>query len=287
MFQQIKTQLTLSLALSSCVAAHADDVKSPIIAVHTIQVEAPPAYFLFASDVGDGTNAISTKKVDGALKRFGKNILVGVDSGCVEDGEAAAIVEHAKKGGARLHIYLEGPGGVTGDEWTRDELARIKTRAAAEGIDTNQSREKWLEAWNNEGWKNSTYKQLRAYKALGFESAEIDNLANGIARTPDAVTRDEYMTFFKSYQQWFEKGDVPRLLLKNLNEDELASVADAAQDGRLSRAMFADFHIAEADSGDNQKQSAQSARMGIKTVFSADTEHYSAFGAHDIPLKRK
>lgn len=282
MFQQFKTQLTLSLALSSFVAAHAEDVSTPAITAQASRLMTPPAYFLFASDIGNGTKAISVQKVERAISQYGKNILVGVDSGCVEDGEAAAIIETTRKVGARLHIYLEGPGGVTGEQWTADELARIKVRATAEGIDTGVPLRDWMAIWNREGWKTFTYKQLRAYKALGFESAEIDNLANGIAKDPENVKPAEYLEFFKLYRQWFEKGDVPRLMLKNLSEDELDALIDAVNEGHLPREMFADFHIAETDSGDKRKQAAQSARIGIKTVFSGDTEHYSAFGVYDI-----
>jgi peptidoglycan hydrolase-like protein with peptidoglycan-binding domain len=239
----------------------------------------PPTYFAFASDIGRGGKAIDVQKVRDVVSRHGPNVLIGVDAGALATGEARPVIAAARAAGARTHVYVEGPGGVTGTQWTADELARTKARASQVGIDTSRPQSAWMREWRAGGWKQFTRQQLSEFKRQGFESAEIDNLYNGISRDPENVRPDEHVAFYSEYARWFRAGEVPRLMLKNLDGPALSAVARAVDDGRLPRSMFADFHVAEENTGNMTEQTREAARLGITTVHTTDTHRYHAFGA--------
>jgi peptidoglycan hydrolase-like protein with peptidoglycan-binding domain len=253
---------------------------APVTPSQPSAARSPPAYFAFASDVGRGSKAIDAQLVRDVVSRHGSNVLIGVDAGALATGEARPVIAAARAAGARTHVYVEGPGGVTGTQWTAGELARTKARASQVGIDTSRPQSAWMREWREGGWKQFTRQQLSAFKREGFESAEIDNLYNGIARDPENVRPEEHVSFYADYARWFRAGEVPRLMLKNLDGPALSAVVTAVNDGRLPRTMFADFHIAEANTGNQSEQTRQAARLGITTLHTTDTHRYHAFGAH-------
>jgi hypothetical protein len=225
----------------------------------------PANYFLFAS------RGVTPSEIKDAARKHGR-VLVGFDSGNVPESSLKA----AKEVGAELEVYVEGPGGVTGSTgWLPDEIQRVRAAAVSVGIDVGKK--DWMKDWNKWGWKDFTFNQLEQYLREGYAAAEIDNLYNGIGEEPEAV-----VTFFKEYGMQQAAGRLPRLIMKNLNEDQLEHVVRAVLAGELLRSMFSEFHISEKGSGDRRKQDALSSRIGIRTVPSNDTYNYDAKGVFGL-----
>jgi hypothetical protein len=222
----------------------------------------PAKYFMFASA------GVPAKKVREAADKYGR-IMVGFDSGNVPDSTLKA----ARQCGAELEVYVEGPGGPTGDAWLPDEAARIKVAAQSVGVDTSRPQKAWMKDWNDWGWKGFTFKQLEGYLHRGYSAAEIDNLYRALGDDPEA-----YVRFYIEYAALQVAGKLPRLILKNQSEDQLRALVAAVQKGDLPRSMFAEFHISEKGTGDRKKQNELSSRIGIRTVPSNDTYNYDAYG---------
>ena len=220
----------------------------------------PADYFLFAS------RGVSAKQVRDAAQKYDR-IMVGFDSGNIPD----AALKAAREVGAELEIYVEGPGGPTGDAWSPDESARVKKAAASVGVSTKKGA--WMKDWDAWGWKAFTFKQLEAFREDGYSAAEIDNLGRVLG---DGV--GPLMAFFSEYAERCLAGRLPRLVMKNITETQLAAVVDAVKGGRLPRSMFSEFHISETGSGDRAEQDRLSSMIGIRTVASNDTFNYDAFG---------
>lgn len=214
----------------------------------------PPKAFAFASET------LPVERIEDLTRRHHGNVLIGVDAN--SDYEEA--LRAARRGGARLHVYLEGPGGPTGDSWAPDELERVQQAAASVGIRGSD----WQARWEGGGWKVYVLGQLRRYRAQGFESAEIDNLYRV---EPDPVK------FYREYAEWWRQGLVPRALLKNLSGDEVRAVVAA-----VPREMLADFAIFEESAGDPADSLAATAEAGIQTVVSRNTYEYDAFGEYRV-----
>ncbi len=232
----------------------------------------PPRYFAFSS------SGLSTAKVNEIINRYGNNVLIGFDAGNIPDGALGL----AKSKGAKLHIYVEGPGGVTGSSgWAADELARVKAAARSVGIDTSQSQSSWMREWNSSGYKAFTRKQLADFKRQGFDSAEIDNLYNDSSIGEGGSRVNGMINFYKTYASWWRNGEVPRLMIKNNDEEQLRAVASAISSGALPRAMFSDFAIAEQGVGSNRATQAQIAKtFGVQMINSNDTYNYDAYGEY-------
>ncbi len=207
---------------------------------------------------------IAPERVSELAGRYPQGLVVGVDA----NSEAEATLAAARRAGARLHVYLEGPGGPTGESWAPDELERIQAAARAQGIDT--ARSDWMAEWEQRGWKSHTLEQLERYRSLGFESAEIDNLY----RNPQSL-----LDFYREYAGWWRQGLVPRAMLKNVSPEEMRSLSAAIGSGEIPRAMFADFAIFESSAGDPSEPAHLAAELGIKTLISQDTYDYRASGA--------
>lgn len=220
----------------------------------------PADYFLFAS------RGVSAKQVRDAAEKYDR-IMVGFDAGNIPD----ATMKAARDAGAELEIYVEGPGGPTGNSWSPDESARVKKAAASVGVNTKKNG--WMKDWDAWAWKAFTFKQLEAYKEDGFTAAEIDNLGRVLGEGVDPL-----IEFFGEYAEKCMAGRLPRLIMKNISEDQMQAVVAAVKDGRLPRAMFAEFHISERGSGDRKEQDRLSSMIGIRTVASNDTYNYDAFG---------
>lgn len=226
-------------------------------------VRKPPDYFAYR-DKPLGAGAV--KELVG---RHGRNVMIGVDP--TYDGWQATD-RAAKEAGARRHAYLEGPGGPTGAKWDPEEKQRVVRAARGQGIDT--SNPGWMKEWNDTGWKGHTHDQLRDFKRQGFESAEVDNLYRGLGDSPKRL-----VDFYQEYASWHRQGDVPTLLMKNVDRPQMEAVAQAIRRGELPRSMFSDYAIWETSAGALEGQERVAAQLGIRTLVSNDTYNYAARGA--------
>lgn len=231
----------------------------------------PARYLDFSSP-----SPASATKIQSLVNKYGKNILIGADPGdSFTSGSFAQTMKAAKAAGAKVHIYLEGPGGVTGSSGIApDELARMKAGAQKASINTNSSN--WKSEWNQHGWKTHTRSQLVELQKLygpGF-SYEIDNLYNAKVEGPSSVVK-----FFKEQEKWQKENNIKAtLMMKNLTPEELNAVAGAVNKGEISRSFFSDFHISESGTGNRAQQEAAAAKMGIQSVPSNNTYQYDARG---------
>lgn len=258
----------------------------------------PPKYFAFASpsdDVPLHANGLALSEVKTIIAQHGSNVMLGFDRGAFSDADLTAMqqgriddvgnaaLKYALQRGARLHVYVEGPGGATGSAWSADEKARIRAAARSVGItirDPSDPRDHGGQAWRDHGWSAYTRRQLAELKKAGFESVEIDNLdsATRIGNDPQGT-----LAFFLTYAQWWTDGEVPRLLPKNLVEGQATIVVTAVTERDLPRGMFSDFAIAERGVGkDRDAQARTLARIGIQLIKSNDTDNYDAFGAYRL-----
>jgi peptidoglycan hydrolase-like protein with peptidoglycan-binding domain len=257
----------------------------------------PPKYFAFASpsDKSGHSNGLNVGEVKNIIDRYGKNVMVGFDRGSFSDSDLKAMqqgrandisnpaLKYAVQNGARLHAYVEGPGGATGEAWSSDEKARVRAAAASVGIhlnDPSNARDPGTIAWKDHGWKDYAHKQLTDLKKAGFDSVEIDNLdsASRVRNDPQGT-----VNFLKEYSQWWKNGEVPRLLPKNFEEGQWNAVNAAVKNGTLPRGMFTDYAIAERGVGSNRDEQARlAAQIRIQLIKSNDTNNYDAYGAYNI-----
>lgn len=227
----------------------------------------PAAYYLFASDV------LPVADISKAAREHSR-IMVGFDAGNIpRSGPIEVEAFHvARKVGAELQIYVEGPGGPTGSSWARDEIERIAKAAASVGIDATQPN--WRRNhWDTGGWRSFTLKQLADYKQQGFQSAEIDN----IGRVIDDV--DGLIAFYKQYDEECRSGRLPQLIMKNVGAEDVEAIVRAVESKSLRRELFSEFHICETSCGyDTRKIDAVTRRIGIRTLESRNTFKYAARG---------
>ncbi len=222
-----------------------------------VRYPGPPQYLAFASE------PIPTDRVKETARRYNGNVLIGVDA----NSDYANTLLAARQASARLHVYLEGPGGSTGESWTPDEKERCQEAARRVGILDKE----WQTRWDEGGWKVWTFMQLRRFKSEGFESAEVDNLQRVVPSLLD---------FYQEYASWWQRGLVPRLMLKNLDEPSMRAVVDAVKAGKLPREMLADFAVFETSAGDPTGTTKVASELGIVTVTSTNTYDYAAFGPY-------
>lgn len=229
----------------------------------------PAAYFLFAS------NLLSPDAIRRAKEKYGR-VLIGFDAGNIPDTGPIDVQSFrvARELGAELEIYVEGPGGPTGNTgWLKDEAARVKRASEGLGIDT--SKKGWRDKeWDTWGWKKYTFAQLARYKAQGFNAGEIDNISRVLEGS------DKLVGLYKDYAAEYAKGHMPQLVMKNISAEDMSAVVKAIESKVLPRAMFSEFHIYELDPGDSswRKVDAISKRVAIRTVPSTNTYQYDAKG---------
>ncbi len=230
----------------------------------------PINYFEFASD-----SRITPARVYDLAKKYDKNVMIGADSG---NADSNATMAAAKSAGVFRHIYLEGPGGVTGNQGIApDELERIKAGARYAGIDTSDVH--WRQKWNQAGWKVYTRHQIKDLYA-DYDSYEIDNLYNGIGDSDAAL-----LAFLKEQQAWAKSNGVKAtILLKNVESSQWPLIINAVKAGELSRAGLTDFCISEEDfsAAEKRKQAAAAASIGIQQLDSASTYSYAARGEYRV-----
>lgn len=229
----------------------------------------PAAYFLFASDV------LSPDAIGKVKTKYGR-VLIGFDAGNVPETGPIDLQSFrvARDLGAELEIYVEGPGGPTGDSgWLKDEAARVKKASEGLGIDT--TKKGWRDKeWDTWGWKKYTFAQLARYKAQGFNAGEIDNISRVLEGS------DKLLALYKEYAVEYAKGTMPQLVMKNISVEDMSAIVRAIETNVLPRSMFSEFHIFELDPGDSSWRmvDAISKRVGIRTVPSTNTYQYDAKG---------
>lgn len=214
----------------------------------------------------DCNEPISPARIAELGRLYGSRVMIGVS----DVGRKAQSVKAARRVGAQLMVYLEGPGGETGSSGiATDEMQRMKAGARSVGIDV--SRRGWMKAWNAWGWKLVLQQKLAHYASEGFSAAEIDNLPRAGIEGPA-----RQIEFFKEYAHWHERGVAPKLMLKNMSQRELAALKKALAQWELRRSLFADFAISEG--GDRKRQAEIAKSMGIQMLHSFNTYHYAAKG---------
>ncbi len=231
----------------------------------------PAAYFMFAS------KTLSVDAIRKAKAKYGR-VLVGFDAGGIPmsgeiEGDSFAV---ARDLGAELEIYVEGPGGKTGDSWDPGEVARVKAAAKSVGIDVREKG--WRpKHWDIHGWKSYTFTQFAYYRGIGFNAGEIDNL-DRVIKSPEAL-----VAFYREYAERQLAGELPQLVMKNISVEDMTAVVEAIKASVLPRRMFSDFHIFECGDTDDWKPVDDiSSPLGIRTVPSRDTQNYDATGAFGL-----
>ncbi len=245
------------------------EIKPPASQSHAT-ARAPIAYFDFASD-----SRITPARVRELAEKYKKNVMIGADSG---NSDSKATMAAAKSAGVFRHIYLEGPGGVTGNRGIApDELARMKAGARYAGIDTSNA--DWKKKWNQFGWKVYTRHQIKDIYA-DYDSYEIDNLYNGIGESGPAL-----LAFLKEQQAWAKANGIKAtIMLKNVESGQWPLIVNAVRSGELSRDGLTDFCISEEDfrSREKRQQAAAAASVGIQQLDSASTYSYAARGEYRV-----
>jgi hypothetical protein len=231
----------------------------------------PAAYFMFAS------KTLPVAAIRKAKEKYGR-VLVGFDAGGIPmngeiDNDSFAV---ARDLGAELEIYVEGPGGKTGDSWDPGEEARVKAAAKSVGIDVREKG--WrTKHWDTQGWKDFTFRQLAYYRGIGFNAGEIDNLDRAI-KGPEQL-----VAFYREYGERQLAGELPQLVMKNISVEDMTAVVEAMKTSVLPRRMFADFHIFECGNTNEWHPVDEiSAAQGIRTVPSRDTYNYDAKGVFGL-----
>jgi hypothetical protein len=242
---------------------------------------APLQYFSFASD----PSIVLRQNYSGIAREFGGNFMLGGDAGYPNVGsEFVQIMNKAKSFGAKKHVYLEGPGGPTGDSGIAgDECDRMMARAQGVGIPLDRRNcsngSSWIRKWNATGWWVSTIKEIKYFNTkYGATSFEIDNLYRAGVESSSSV-----LAFLKRFQaaKVANKLDVT-LMLKNLTVDDLALLKrdiDSGRADRLLRSTVTDFMISEEGfSGEWSAIGRAAKAIGVKMLKSTNTNNYQARG---------
>lgn len=229
----------------------------------------PTRFFLNCND------GISPAQVRSYVKKYGSDILIGIDPGLGDrpENETQDTVDAVKKAGAKLHVYLVGPGMMS---WSSDEAKQIKSHAKSVGIDLSDK--KWHDEWMDDpdgGWEKKVYEQFTYYNSIGAYSCEIDNL-DGIWEQSQTSLID----FFIRFQNWKEKNKInTKLMIKNLSVPQLRSLVNfILVKKELKKETFAEWGMFEAGTGVPRKQIELCKSLGIQacTPISGitDTNHY-------------
>jgi hypothetical protein len=235
---------------------------------------APREYFYFSSDHDAGT-VLSTP--ESAARLEGARVIAGVDpAGELSSTEFRGSVEELRADGRGVHVYLEGPGGPTGDSWASDECERIHRAAVSVGLtvpagdDCGNDGAAWMKEWNESGFLRYLEAQLQQLARYDIYSVEVDNLARagyGAGRKP----LSEFIASFSAVAN--RAGSGAKLLLKNVETTEELSKTLAHSD----RKAIADYLIVEEYLDDQWCDIAKAARAhDIQVAFSWDTNHFHA-----------
>lgn len=202
-------------------------------------------------------SGISRARVKQIVNQHGKNVLIGIDPGSSDtpDDESLATVNAVKETGARLHVYLVGPGMMS---WSADERAQIRYLARSVGIDTTSGN--WHNIWKKVGWRKKNLQQFHYYfKNHNAYSCEIDNIdSSTIGNDPE-----ETVKFYTELRNNLQKYSIStKLMIKNLDEDQLRAVIDAKFDTNF----LCEWGMFEEGSGDPDTQFELCKKLGIFAV---------------------
>ena len=245
----------------------------------TVTVTTPTSgaqtYFYFSS-AHDALSVLSTAQAKATLAKY-TNVIVGIDAG----GDTASTdflsrVQTLRAQGWRLHVYLEGPGGPTGNSWSPDECLRIQNAAkiyvskpVPVGDHCQDDNADWMKEWNQTGFFKQLQQQLSDLQPLGVESVEVDNLYR--AGYGDGL--NPLSEFIIRFNNGKAANNPIKLLLKNIGTSaELDALLAASP-----RTAIAGYMILEEDLK-NQWCALQSTgkKYGIVAAFSWSTFDYHA-----------
>lgn len=222
-------------------------------------------------------DGISPNKVQSLVKKYGKDLLIGVDPG-LEDrpvDEVVDTIEKVKELGLKLHVYLVGVGMWS---WSEDEQNQIEKFAESVGIDTNKP--KWHKnEWLDWGWRDKIIEQFQYYHdEHNAYSCEIDNLDSAL-KTPE-----DWMYYFKELSGELEKRNIKtKLMIKNLSEEMLELLIEKIEAGELKKEFFCEFGMFEEGSGEPSSQIELCTKIGIKAITPesgiTDTNHYGVIAS--------
>lgn len=236
--------------------------------------QTPASYFYFSSD----DDAVDVLSEPGAIAVLGDaTVIAGIDpGGDLESSEFQERIDALRAQGRRLHVYLEGPGGPTGDAWTADECERITAAATSvglsvpEGDDCGDDDAPWLSAWNESGFLLHVEHQLALLSDYDVYSVEVDNLARA-GFGEDQAPLSEFLALFADARA--RAGSAARLLLKNIESG--AELEDVVQGGE--RELVADYMILEEYLAEDWCELATTAKEhAVTAAFSWDTYHFHA-----------
>lgn len=230
------------------------------------------------------SDGIPPKRVSAIISRWGKDVLIGVDPGLtdVPVEESQDTIDKVKELCGLFHVYLVGPGM---ESWSKDEANQIKFLADSIGIDTKKPT--WKKIWKAGGWEKKVQQQFTYYNEMGAYSCEIDNLDGVWDKDPM-----ENVKFYVRLQQFRVENKIKtKLMVKNLDEDQLEKVLEYVDSGKLSLDLFAPFGMFEEGSGTVKKQIALCKKLGIKAITPAtgitDTNHYGTVTNGVAGLKKE
>ena len=193
-----------------------------------------------------------TSFIANAIAKYGQHILIGGDPGYGDEFEnAMRQLDHR---GAYKHVYLVGCGM---EVWSKEEAEEIKQNAKSIGIDVSKST--WKKTWFSSGWITKVEEWFTTYNALGFYSAEIDNIDVALENDPKKLVK-----FYLHLKQFCERNKIQtKLMVKNLSEAELKEVIanKSSLDGFL-----APWGMFENGTGDAKAQTKLAAQLGIMAV---------------------
>lgn len=203
---------------------------------------------------------ISRARVKQIVNKHGKDVLIGIDPGSSDtpDENALATINAIKEVGAKLHVYLVGPGMMS---WSAEERAQIRYLARSVGIDTTNSN--WHTIWTKTGWKKKNLQQFNYYfRKFNAYSCEIDNIDSSyIQNDPEETVK--FYTELKNSLATHSDGPIKtKLMIKNLDEDQLKAVIDAG----FSTDFLCEWGMFEDGSGSPKKQFALCKKINIFAV---------------------
>lgn len=206
-------------------------------------------------------------EIKNLVLKYGSNILIGGDPGHGSEFTEAMIA--VDEFNAKKHVYLVGPGML---DWSDEEANQIKMHAKSVGIDTNKS--SWHEDWLNYGFIEKNKREFKYYDSQQFCSAEIDNLDQIVGQDP--LKTIKFYTSLESFL--YNSGCRIRLMMKNLNEEQITACIKAVDNGSISVDFFAPYAMMEKGSGNPESQIKYCELLGIKAVTPInglrDTYHY-------------
>ena len=194
----------------------------------------------------------SPQFVASIVKKYGTDILIGGDPGFGADFDRA--MKSVDKQGAKKHVYLFGPGM---ESWSSEEATEIRNAAESIGLDVDSKN--WRKEWYaGGGWIKKVEEWFAIYGAMGFYSAEVDNIDSALENDPDKL-----MVFYHHMQDFCQKNKIEtKLMIKNLSTKELLIL----RENHTITPFLAPFGIFEEGTGNPKVQTRLCHEFGITAV---------------------